>query len=213
MKTLLLFALLPALIGAEEKSRAPNRTEGEIEAAHDGSYAYMGTGVEFERPKLNLFARGYRLTEDGHATHQAHVGVGRPMSLAKSRVNLTPGLAFVAGEEKLRGVALTLDAGAELKGFIVEASLTQTNPISAEGLTSLWLYPLTVERKVSRNWGLAGVLETLWTERGSASEYGFRVVRHDRLGQWYTGYMTASAEHGRDHRLRFGRIFTLQRND
>jgi len=213
MKTLLLLTLLPALIGAEEKTKAPSRTEGEIEAAHDGSYAYMGTDVEFERPKLNLFARGYRLTEDGRASHQVHLGVGRLLSLAKSRVNLTPGLAFVAGEEKLKGIALTLDAGAEFKGLIVEASLTQTNPISQEGLTSLWLYPLTVERKVSRNWGLAGVLETLWTERGSASEYGFRVVRHDRFGQWYTGYMTASAEHGRDHHLRFGRIFTLRRGN
>ncbi len=213
MKKLLLLVFLPAVIGAEEKTKVPSRTEGEIEAAHDGSYAYMGAGVEFERPKLNLFARGYRLTEDGRTAHQVHVGVGRLLSLAQSRVSLTPGIAFVAGEEKLRGIALTLDAGAEFKGLIVEASLTQTNPISAEGQTALWLYPLAVERKISRNWGVAGVLETLWTERGAASEYGFRVIRHDRFGQWYTGYMTASAEHGRDHHLRFGRVFLIGRNN
>lgn len=209
MKTLLLLALLTAGAGAEESTKVPS-TEGEMETAHDGSYAYMGAGMEFARPKLCLFARGYRLTENGRVSHQVHLGVGRLLSLTKSHVNLTPGLAFVAGEEKLKGIALTLDAEAKFKGLIVEASLTQTNPINQEGLTSLWLYPLIVERKVSRNWGVAGVLETLWTEQGAANEYGFRVIRYDRFGQWYAGYMTASAEHGRDHHLRFGRVFFLK---
>lgn len=211
MKTLLLLALLAAGAGAEESTKVPS-TEGEIEAAHDGSYAYMGAGVEFARPKLCLFARGYRLTEDGRAKHQTHLGIGRLVSLAQNRVNLTPGMAFMAGEDRLRGIALTLDAEARLMGLLVSASFTQTNPISEDGRAELWLYPLTVEKKVSRNWGVAGVLETLWTERGAANEYGFRVIHHDRFGQWYAGYMTASAEHGRDHHLRFGRIFFLKRD-
>lgn len=209
MKTLLLLALLAA--GADAGEKVAPGTEGEMETAHDGSYAYMGAGVEFTRPKLCLFARGYRLTEDGYAKHQVHLGIGRLVSLAQNRVNLTPGVAFMAGEARLRGIALTLDAEARLMGLLVSASFTQTNPISEDGRAELWLYPLTVEKKVSRNWGVAGVLETLWTEHGAANEYGFRIIHYDRFGQWFVGYMTTiQAEHGRDHHLRFGRIFFLK---
>lgn len=211
MKTLLLLVLLATEAVAEENTKIPG-TEAETETAHDGSYAYVSARMEFARPKLRFFARGYRLTEDRHDKHQVHLGIGRLMSLAQNRVHLTPGMAFVAKEGGLKGIALTLDAEAKLMSFLVSGSFTQTNPISEEDRAELWLYPLVVEKKVSRNWGVAGVLETLWTERGVVNEYGCRIIRHDHLGQWFAGYMTTRTEFGRDHRLRFGRLFFLHRH-
>ena len=208
-RLLLVFPLFSALVWAEEH-QAQSRTEGEFEFSHDGSYAYMGAGVEFERPKLTVFARGYRLTEGEHASHQVHLGFGRLFSLYKNQVSITPGMAFVAGEEKLRGLAATLDVSAEFGEYSLEASFTQTNPLNKEARRSLWLYPLALERKFTRHWGVAGVLETTWTGNETANEYGMRLVRHDHYGHWYCGYMTAVAEHGRDHRMRFGRVISLE---